>query len=100
MNIFRQNLIFGHFFCYWDHCGRAPVVVDEKYIACPEFSSGMYINLYANDTKFELKGKLEGGHDYLITALILSGENVVSSGWDETCVMEYFLKKDRSRNTM
>jgi len=66
--------------------GRAPVVVDEKYIACPEFSSGMYINLYANDTKFELKGKLEGGHDYLITALILSGENVVSSGWDEKLV--------------
>ena len=46
--------------------GRAPVVVDEKYIACPEFSSGMYINLYANDTKFELKGKLEVSIYYLM----------------------------------
>ena len=49
-----------------DFGGRAPVVVDEKHIACPEFSSGMYINLYANDTKFELKGKLEVSICYLM----------------------------------
>ena len=29
----------------------------------------------------------KGGHDYVITALILSGENVVSSGWDEKLVL-------------
>ena len=47
--------------------GRAPVVVDEKYIACPEFGSGMYINLYANDTKFELKGKLEVSNPFVFS---------------------------------
>ena len=29
----------------------------------------------------------QGGHDYLITALILSDENAVSSGWDEKLVL-------------
>ena len=52
---------------YNDFGGRAPVVVDEKHIACPEFSSGMYINLYANDTKFESKGKLEVSISYLMS---------------------------------
>ena len=39
--------------------GRAPVVVDEKYIVCPEPGSGMNVNIYANDTKNQIKNQIE-----------------------------------------